>query len=305
MALLNLLERPGRVSGGSIEFDGVDLPTMSDDELRSRRWRDIATVFQSSMNSLNPVMRVQAQFRDAIEEHSDLRGDAVTDRVRELFEMVMIDPKFMNAFPHELSGGMKQRVNLALALANKPRFVLLDEPTTGLDVVVQRSILEAVRRLQAEQGFAVLFISHDIGTVMELSDRIFVMYAAQLVEQQPRLGRRRRPAAPLHQGAARLLQQPAGPTPSGSPTSRDDRRTSPARSVGCRFVDRCPEAIERCTTVEPQLLPLDAGQGRLPRRAPPAGTRGGQAGGPARADAALRRPGVRQDRRGQRARAAR
>lgn len=167
MALLRLLERPGRISGGSITFDGHDITTASQDDLRVRRWRDIATVFQSSMNSLNPVMRVEAQFRDAIEEHSDLRGGAVRDRVRELFEMVMIDPKFMSAYPHELSGGMKQRVNLALALANRPRFVLLDEPTTGLDVVVQRSILDAVRRLQKELGFAVLFISHDIGTVQE------------------------------------------------------------------------------------------------------------------------------------------
>jgi peptide/nickel transport system ATP-binding protein len=259
MALLALLEKPGRVSGGSIEIDGVDLATMSSEDLRSRRWRDIATVFQSSMNSLNPVMRVEAQFRDVIEEHSDLRGAAVSDRVRELFDMVMIEPQFMSAFPHELSGGMKQRVNLALALANRPRFVLLDEPTTGLDVVVQRSILDAVRRLQKEQGFAVLFISHDIGTVMELSDRILVMYAGEIVEQQP---------------AASLVENPLHPYSKGLLGSYSDPRADTVRVTyipgrppdltrpitGCRFTDRCPEAIERCATDDPDLLPLAGGQ---------------------------------------------
>ncbi len=158
------------------------------------------------MNSLNPVVRVEGQFRDAIEQHSTLRGEAVTRRIRELFDMVIIDPKFMTAFPHELSGGMRQRVNLALALALEPKFVLLDEPTTGLDVVVQHSILENVRRIQAEQGFAVLFISHDIGTVLDLSDRILVMYAGRIVEDQTHGRAAARAAAPLHQGAARLLR---------------------------------------------------------------------------------------------------
>ncbi|SDP42087.1 peptide/nickel transport system ATP-binding protein [Pedococcus dokdonensis] len=259
MALLSLLEKPGRVSGGTIEFDGEDLASLSPEELRSRRWRDIATVFQSSMNSLNPVMRVAAQFRDVIEEHSDLRGDAVTERVRDLFEMVMIDPKFMSAYPHELSGGMKQRVNLALALANRPRFVLLDEPTTGLDVVVQRSILEAVRRLQKEQGFAVLFISHDIGTVMELSDRIFVMYAGRLVEQQPAATLVADPLHPYSKGLLGSYSNPRADTV--RVTYIPGRPPDLTRRVeGCRFAARCPEAIERCATDDPALLPLAAGR---------------------------------------------
>ena len=199
-ALLRLLQRPGRISGGSIEFNGTDITHLPEDELRSLRWRDLSTVFQSSMNSLNPVVRVEAQFRDAIEQHSSLRGEAVTRRIRELFDMVIIDPKFMTAFPHELSGGMRQRVNLALALALDPKFILLDEPTTGLDVVVQHSILENVRRLQAEQGFAVLFISHDIGTVLDLSDRILVMYAGRIVEDQSAGALLREPLHPYTKG---------------------------------------------------------------------------------------------------------
>jgi peptide/nickel transport system ATP-binding protein len=258
-ALLRLLERPGRISGGSIEFDGTDITHLHEDALRSLRWRDVSTVFQSSMNSLNPVVRIEGQFRDAIEQHSSLRGEAVTQRIRQLFEMVIIDPKFMTAFPHELSGGMRQRVNLALALALEPKFILLDEPTTGLDVVVQHSILENVRRLQAEQGFAVLFISHDIGTVLELSDRILVMYAGRIVEDQ---------------SAGALLREPLHPYTKGLLGSYGDPRTEtvkityiPGRPpdlsrdiVGCSFAPRCPERIEVCLTEDPALLPLRGGR---------------------------------------------
>ena len=183
---------------------------MTQDELREYRWRDIATVFQSSMNALNPVVRIEGQFRDVIEYHTEMRGDAVTERVKTLFEMVLIDHKFINAYPHELSGGMKQRINLALALAIEPRLVVLDEPTTGLDVVVQHEILENVRRLQRELGFAVLFISHDIGTVLDLSDRILVMYGGKIVEEQPAEQLLRDPMHPYSEGPARLVRRPAG-----------------------------------------------------------------------------------------------
>ncbi len=189
------------------------------------RWRDISTVFQSSMNSLNPVVRIENQFRDVIEYHSDLRVPPSGGAIDELFEMVRIDPRFVTSFPHELSGGMKQRVNLALALALEPRFVLLDEPTTGLDVVVQHEILENVRALQQDKGFAVLFISHDIGTVLDLSDRILVMYAGEVVEEQSAADVVRQPAAPVHQGSARVPTATRGPRPSGSPTCPAGRRT--------------------------------------------------------------------------------
>ncbi len=251
-AVLRLLEKPGRISGGSIAFDGIDVTALDQDELRAMRWRDISTVFQSSMNSLNPVVRVEGQFRDVIETHSDLRGAAVSRRVAELFDMVKIDPRFVTSFPHELSGGMKQRVNLALALALEPRFVLLDEPTTGLDVVVQQEILENVRALQQDKGFAVLFISHDIGTVLDLSDRILVMYAGELVEEQ---------------AAADLVRQPLHPYTKGLLGSYGDPRAETVRityvpgrppdlsrpSEGCPFAPRCPEKIDRCLTVDPPL----------------------------------------------------
>ncbi len=258
-AVLRLLQRPGRISGGSITFDGTDITNLSEDELRSLRWRDISTVFQSSMNSLNPVTRVEAQFRDVIEQHSQLRGEAVTRRIRELFDMVIIDHKFIGAYAHELSGGMRQRVNLALALALEPKFILLDEPTTGLDVVVQHSILENVRRLQAEQGFAVLFISHDIGTVLDLSDRILVMYGGRIVEEQTAAGLLREPLHPYSKGLLGSY---------GDPRAETVRITYvPGRPpdlslpiTGCSFAPRCPERIERCTSVAPEFAPLSGGR---------------------------------------------
>jgi peptide/nickel transport system ATP-binding protein len=249
-AVLRLLERPGRITGGSITFDGTDITHLSQDELRQYRWRDIATVFQSSMNALNPVARVEAQFADVIQCHTSLRGREITERIKALFEMVLIDPKFVTAYPHELSGGMRQRVNLALALAIGPRFVVLDEPTTGLDVVVQHNILENVRRLQKELGFAVLFISHDLGSVLDLSDRTMVMYAGKLAEQQ---------------SARQLLRDPLHPYTKGLLGSYGDPRAETVRITyvpgrppdlahrpgGCAFAARCPERIEVCTSIEP------------------------------------------------------
>ena len=208
-ALIRLLERPGVISAGTIIFDGKDITDLPEKELRGLRWVDISTVFQSSMNSLNPVLTVEAQFRDVIEEHDPRPKADVTARITELLTIVDLEPSFMRFYPHELSGGMKQRVALALSLALKPKFVLLDEPTTGLDVVVQRSILERLRAIQREQGFAVLLISHDLGTVLEFSDRVMVMYAGEIVEEQPSGSMLRYPRHPYTRG---LLGSYADPT---------------------------------------------------------------------------------------------
>ncbi|MFQ6170883.1 dipeptide ABC transporter ATP-binding protein [Oryzobacter sp. R7] len=285
-ALLRLLDRPARISEGTITFGGRDITHLEEDELRPMRWRDLSTVFQGSMNSLNPVVRVEAQFADVLEEHSGLRGDALEARIGELFDMVMIDRKFMKAFPHELSGGMKQRVNLALALALEPKLVVLDEPTTGLDVVVQHSILENVRRLQEEKGFAVLFISHDIGTVLDLSDRILVMYAGRIVEER---------------ATKDLLVDPLHPYTKGLLGSYSDPRAEEVRITyipgrlpdlsrgveGCVFAPRCPERIARCETVTPAFLPLSGGEvachvARIQRGAEQAGPDTADVGEPTR-----------------------
>jgi len=184
-AAIHLIEPPGTITGGKVLFAGTDITHVGENQMRPLRWSEISTVFQSSMNSLNPVINIERQFRDVIQAHTHLSDGASRTRTAELLEMVNIEPSFMRFFPHELSGGMKQRVALALALALEPRFVLLDEPTTGLDVVVQRSILQNLKAIQRERGFAVLFISHDLGAIMEISDRVVVMYQGELVDDQP------------------------------------------------------------------------------------------------------------------------
>lgn len=184
-AAIRLLDPPGTITGGSVTFDGIDITRFDAAQMRPLRWSEISTVFQSSMNSLNPVLNVETQFRDALQTHTDMSDGDARARTAELLEMVHIEPSFMRFFPHELSGGMKQRVAIALALALKPKFVLLDEPTTGLDVVIQREILQNVKEIQRQLGFAVLFITHDLGAVMEISDRVVVMYNGELVDNQP------------------------------------------------------------------------------------------------------------------------
>ncbi|WP_152360877.1 ABC transporter ATP-binding protein [Microlunatus speluncae] len=183
LTLLRLLQPPARVITGTVGFAGQDLLALDDDQLRDTRWRDLSTVFQSSMNCLNPVVRVQRTFDDVMAAHTRWDSTKIRKRSHEAMELVQIDPRFLRAFPHELSGGMRQRVNLALALVLEPRLVLLDEPTTGLDVLVQRTILDNIRELQRSQGFTVLFISHDLGTVLETADRIMIMQDGAMVEQ--------------------------------------------------------------------------------------------------------------------------
>ncbi|MCG5212937.1 ABC transporter ATP-binding protein [Streptosporangium sp. KLBMP 9127] len=253
-AVLRLLDKPAAITGGTVVFDGTDITTAREETLRSMRWARISTVFQSSMNSLNPVITVGAQFEDTFQAHGIDPGH----RAAELLAMVSLDPVVLRRFPHELSGGMKQRVALALALALSPRFVLLDEPTTGLDVVVQRSILDRLRELQVELGFAVLFISHDLGTVMEMADRVMVMYAGEIVEDQPA---RAMTAAQLHPYSRGLLGSYADPRAAQiSVTYVPGRPPDLSREQrGCRFAARCPMVVDACLSEHPELLP--AGQG--------------------------------------------
>ncbi|GAA4766913.1 ABC transporter ATP-binding protein [Microbacterium gilvum] len=184
-AILRLLRDPAVIAGGSIRFAGTDVLTLTADELRAFRWRRVAMVFQSAMNSLNPVMTVGDQIVDIFTTHERMPKRAAQQRAGELLDLVGIPRARLRSYPHQLSGGMRQRVVIAMATALRPPLLIMDEPTTALDVVVQQEIMAQIKDLQQELGFAVLFITHDMSLMVELSDRMAVMYAGRFVETAP------------------------------------------------------------------------------------------------------------------------
>lgn len=181
-AILRLLRDPALISGGSIRFAGTDVLALTADELRDFRWRQVAMVFQSAMNSLNPVMTLGDQIADIFTTHEGISKKAALARAGELLDLVGIPRERLRAYPHQLSGGMRQRVVIAMATALRPPLLIMDEPTTALDVVVQQEIMAQIKELQRELGFAILFITHDMSLMVELSDRMAVMYAGRFVE---------------------------------------------------------------------------------------------------------------------------
>lgn len=181
-AILRLLREPAVIAGGSIRFAGTDVLSLNAEQLREFRWRQVAMVFQSAMNSLNPVMTVGDQIVDIFTTHDGLSKKAALSRSSDLLELVGIPRDRLRSYPHQLSGGMRQRVVIAMATALRPPLLIMDEPTTALDVVVQQEIMAQIKDLQRELGFAILFITHDMSLMVELSDRMAVMYAGRFVE---------------------------------------------------------------------------------------------------------------------------
>ena len=184
-AILRLLRDPAVIAGGSIRFAGTDVLALSASELRNFRWRQVAMVFQSAMNSLNPVMTIGDQIADIFTTHEGVSKKTAIVRAGELLDLVGIPRDRLRSYPHQLSGGMRQRVVIAMATALRPPLLIMDEPTTALDVVVQQEIMAQIKELQQELGFAILFITHDISLMVELSDRMAIMYAGRFVETAP------------------------------------------------------------------------------------------------------------------------
>jgi peptide/nickel transport system ATP-binding protein len=263
-AVTRLLRPPGVITGGEVWFHGedgeVDLLAADADVLRKLRWQEISVVFQSAMHSLNPVYTIGRQLTDVYEVHRpNLSRTARRDRAVDLLRMVGITGDRLNSYPHELSGGMRQRVMIAMALALEPRIVIMDEPTTALDVVTQREIMSELIGLRDRLGFAVLFITHDLSLLIELADSIAVMYAGRLVERAPAASLFRAPRHPYTLGLLNSFPSLHGAwrKMTGITGSPPDLRHVPS---GCPFHPRCPHAVDVCHTNQPALLELQPGR---------------------------------------------
>jgi peptide/nickel transport system ATP-binding protein len=264
-AVMQILRPPARLAGGQILFQDEDLTKKSREELRKFRWRNVSMVFQSAMNALNPVMRVGDQFVDMMQAHERISKHEALKQASDLLDVVGIDPRRVRAYPHELSGGMRQRVIIAMALALRPELLIMDEPTTALDVVVQREILQQVTALQRELGFAILFITHDLSLLVEIADRIAIMYAGEIIEEATGDEILHAPKHPYTIGLMHSFPPLHGPVVrmTGIPGAPPDLAAPPS---GCRFHPRCPHCrpedallYARQTTERPRLREVSPG----------------------------------------------
>jgi peptide/nickel transport system ATP-binding protein len=252
LAILRLIRRPGRIDGGEVWLDDLPLSTLSDDAMRRLRLAGIALVPQGSMNSLNPVLHIRAQIADALGDHGmDLSQRDLEARVRDLLGLVGLAPDVAEMYPHELSGGMKQRACIAIAICLRPKVIIADEPTSALDVVVQRQVMVTLGRVQQDLGAAVVLVGHDMGLMAQFVDRLGVMYAGRLVEVAPIA---EIIAAPKHPYTQMLIASLPSLERKGmmqgipglAPLLRD-------LPPGCAFHPRCPHAVERCRNERPDL----------------------------------------------------
>jgi peptide/nickel transport system ATP-binding protein len=256
--ITRLLPPPGVISGGSVIYhppsgDPYDVMALSNSELRAFRWAETSIVFQGAMNSLNPVHKVSTQMLDVIQAHEpQLSSEARLARAKEMLKLVGISADRMDAYPHQLSGGMRQRVMIGMALVLEPQVVIMDEPTTALDVVMQRQILAQLVELRERLGFSVLFITHDLSLLVEFSDRIAIMYGGRIVEQANSADLYKNSLHPYSEGLLKSFPALRGPRKelAGIPGSPPDLRGMPS---GCAFHPRCPHAFDRCSTEIPIL----------------------------------------------------
>jgi oligopeptide/dipeptide ABC transporter ATP-binding protein len=259
LALMRLIRAPGQIEGGTVNLDGINLLHVPEEQMRRLRLATIALVAQGAMNSLNPVVRVREQILDAMRDHgAKLSRQESNARVASLLDEVGLRPEVADRFPHELSGGMKQRVCIAIAICLRPRVIVADEPTSALDVVVQRQVMETLRRVQEQLGASVLLVGHDMGLMAQFVHRLGVMYAGRLVEVSPV---EEIFAEPLHPYTKLLIASLP------SLEQRGNLRGIPGlppslleRPTGCSFRARCPYAMPRCAVEDPDLLEVRSGR---------------------------------------------
>lgn len=254
-SIIRLLPPNGKIVGGEIFYKSKNLTSMNDEEIRDIRWKEISIIPQSAMNSLDPVYRVGNQIIEAIRAHEKTSKREILERVKDLFEMVGLEQKRLRDYPHQLSGGMRQRVIIAMALALNPGLVIADEPTTALDVIVQGNILKEIIRLQEKFNLSMLYITHDISIVAEVCDKIAVMYAGKIVEYARKADFFKRAyhpytlglqnAFPSLRSSKRLISIPGFPPDLAYPPK------------GCGFKERCPFSVHLCEEVEPEFVEIE------------------------------------------------
>lgn len=262
MTTMNLIEPPGMVTGGSVDFGGKDVLRMSASDLRRYRWSQVSMVYQSAMNALNPVKRVSDPLVEVIREHAGARKPIANEQALKLLSEVGIQGDRANDYPHELSGGMRQRVIIALALALSPKLLIADEPTSALDVVVQRQILSLLKREVTERGLSLIFITHEISLLQGLVHDVAIMYAGEIVERGPT---ETTLARPLHPYTEMLL---ATLLTMGTERSIIEKRQREAPrdlqagipATACKYSNRCKYVFERCRNERPKLVEVEKGR---------------------------------------------
>ncbi|MCT4564467.1 MAG: ABC transporter ATP-binding protein [Maledivibacter sp.] len=246
-SIIKLLPSNGRVSQGEMLFDGVDIIKLSKEEIRKRRWKDISMITQSAMNSLNPVYRVGKQITEAIIEHDKVSKSVAMERAGELFDIVGLERGRLEDYPHQYSGGMKQRAIIAMALALNPKLIIADEPTTALDVVVQSQILERINNLLEEYEGSMILVTHDISVVAQTCNKVAVMYGGKIIEYGDAIQVLKKPNHPYTMGLKNAFPSLVGEKKelvsiAGSPPDLSKELK------GCRFAARCPFVLDECRT---------------------------------------------------------
>jgi peptide/nickel transport system ATP-binding protein len=254
-AILGLVPPPGRIEGGSVVIDGIELTKLSEGELRKVRWSKVSMVFQGAMNVLNPVYTVEKQLTEVLMVHKGMMSREAVKVVAEALKQVGLNPELMKRYPHELSGGMKQRVVIAMALLLKPKLVIADEPTTALDVVIQAQIMNLLKKIKAEERSSMIFITHDLSLIAEIADRVAIMYAGKIAEIGPSDEIFNEPKHPYTQGLLRSIPRIRSKEKiTWIPGVPPDLRRPPA---GCRFNPRCPYVMDICRREEPPMIKIN------------------------------------------------
>lgn len=258
-AVMRLLRDNAAIESGRILFNGIDIAHLDDQAMNEYRWTKMAMVFQSAMNALNPVLSVEDQLVDAVLAHRAIPKREAREMAVRMLELVDINADRLSSYPHQLSGGMRQRIMIAMALLLKPDLLIMDEPTTALDVVVQRSILQKIQELRLKLGFSVIFITHDLSLLVEISDSLAIMYAGRICEYGPSRELYTSPSHPYTKGLMSSFPTLTGPIARmGGIEGQAPGLINPP--PGCRFAPRCGFAVDACAVKEPELVATSPGR---------------------------------------------